>query len=92
LTAEADYIACGELKGGIDPAGADEHWKTALSALQRIRGQSAPQLQLFFVGGVIDNTLATEIVAMLQNGTLNRAANLHNAGQLNALTTWIASL
>lgn len=23
------YIALGELKGGIDPAGADEHWKTA---------------------------------------------------------------
>jgi hypothetical protein len=26
----------GELKGGIDPAGADEHWKTARTALQRI--------------------------------------------------------
>ncbi len=23
------YVALGELKGGIDPAGADEHWKTA---------------------------------------------------------------
>jgi Restriction endonuclease BsobI len=23
------YLALGELKGGIDPAGADEHWKTA---------------------------------------------------------------
>ena len=21
------YVALGELKGGIDPAGADEHWK-----------------------------------------------------------------
>lgn len=31
------YIALGELKGGIDPAGADEHWKTAGTALQRIR-------------------------------------------------------
>lgn len=31
------YIALGELKGGIDPAGADEHWKTANSALNRIR-------------------------------------------------------
>src|SRR5581483_736009 len=26
------FLACGELKGGIDPAGADEHWKTANSA------------------------------------------------------------
>ncbi|MBC7078654.1 MAG: restriction endonuclease, partial [Synergistales bacterium] len=31
------YIALGELKGGIDPAGADEHWKTASSALSRSR-------------------------------------------------------
>ena len=31
------YLALGELKGGIDPAGADEHWKTANSALARIR-------------------------------------------------------
>lgn len=30
-------IALGELKGGIDPAGADEHWKTAQAALNRIR-------------------------------------------------------
>ena len=27
-----DYVCCGELKGGIDPAGADEHWKTAKTA------------------------------------------------------------
>src|SRR5205823_172500 len=29
----ARYVALGELKGGIDPAGADEHWKTAGTAL-----------------------------------------------------------
>ena len=37
LSERRNYLACGELKGGIDPAGADEHWKTAGSALQRIR-------------------------------------------------------
>ncbi|MBI2486718.1 MAG: restriction endonuclease [Deltaproteobacteria bacterium] len=31
------YIALGELKGGIDPAGADEHWKTARTAMNRIQ-------------------------------------------------------
>ncbi|MDZ4383273.1 MAG: AvaI/BsoBI family type II restriction endonuclease [Thermodesulfovibrionia bacterium] len=31
------YIALGELKGGIDPAGADEHWKTARTSLIRIQ-------------------------------------------------------
>lgn len=34
-------IMPGELKGGIDPAGADEHWKTASTALERIRKNSA---------------------------------------------------
>lgn len=33
LNNPAAYIALGELKGGIDPAGADEHWKTARTAL-----------------------------------------------------------
>jgi type II restriction enzyme len=31
------FVALGELKGGIDPAGADEHWKTAKTALDRIK-------------------------------------------------------
>ena len=37
------YIALGELKGGIDPAGADEHWKTARTALNRIHEAFAKQ-------------------------------------------------
>jgi type II restriction enzyme len=32
-----NYIALGELKGGVDPAGADEHWKTTNTALDRIK-------------------------------------------------------
>ena len=37
LNNTAAFVALGELKGGLDPAGADEHWKTANSALGRIR-------------------------------------------------------
>lgn len=37
LVQTARYVALGELKGGIDPAGADEHWKTADTALTRSR-------------------------------------------------------
>ncbi len=47
------YIALGELKGGIDPAGADEHWKTANSALNRIRtsfDKEKLKPQTFFIG------------------------------------------
>ena len=47
------YIALGELKGGIDPAGADEHWKTATTALDRIRigfNSAKSKPAIFFMG------------------------------------------
>lgn len=37
LVSSSSFIALGELKGGIDPAGADEHWKTARTHLNRIQ-------------------------------------------------------
>lgn len=89
------YIALGELKGGIDPAGADEHWKTANSALNRIRtGFAKKKLipQTFFVGAAIENSMASEIFKQLQNGTLNNAANLTNDEQLTAVCDWIVNL
>ena len=79
------YIALGELKGGIDPAGADEHWKTANFALSRIRlGFDKMQLkpQTFFIGAAIENAMATEIFRQLQAEILNNAANLTHEEQL----------
>ena len=72
------YVALGELKGGLDPAGADEHWKTANSALDRIRKGFAKKKknpQRFFIGAAIENSMATEIFKQLKSGTLNNAAN-----------------
>lgn len=89
------YIALGELKGGIDPAGADEHWKTANSALDRIRnsfGKKKLRPQTFFVGAAIENSMAVEIFKQLQTGTLNNAANLTNDEQLTAICDWIMNL
>jgi type II restriction enzyme len=71
------YLACGELKGGIDPAGADEHWKTAGSALARIRsrcGRRCPRL--FFAASAIEEAMAKEIYHQLRIGKLSHAANL----------------
>ena len=89
------YIALGELKGGIDPAGADEHWKTANSALDRIR-KSFKKLkltpQLFFIGAAIENSMASEIYKQLQKGTLDNAANLTDDGQLTTICEWILNL
>ena len=89
------YIALGELKGGIDPAGADEHWKTANSALERIRNgfkKLKLEPQAFFIGAAVENSMASEIYKQLQKGTLNNAANLTNDEQLTAICEWILNL
>jgi type II restriction enzyme len=89
------YIALGELKGGIDPAGADEHWKTANSALNRIRtsfDKKKLKPQTFFVGAAIENAMAVEIFKLLKSGTMSNAANLTSDKQLTSVCDWIINL
>ncbi len=89
------YIALGELKGGIDPAGADEHWKTANSALNRIRTsfeQKNLKPQTFFIGAAIETSMAVEIFKQLQTGIMNNAANLTNNQQLTKICEWILNI
>ena len=91
----SSYIALGELKGGIDPAGADEHWKTANSALERIRTSfSAKNLnpQTFFVGAAIERAMAIEIYEQLESGHMSNAANLTDDNQLISLCEWLINL
>lgn len=93
LEQSAAYVACGELKGGVDPGGADEHWKTAGSAFQRIRdvfGSHIPHL--FFVAAAIEASMAREIFAQVQGGQLEYAANLTVSQQLTDLTDWLTNL
>ncbi len=93
LANKSKYIACGELKGGIDPAGADEHWKTANSALRRIRGVFGKRkLGIFFVGSAIEASMANEIFNQLKSGELSHAANLNEEEQVNDLIDWLLSL
>lgn len=87
-----NYLAIGELKGGIDPAGADEHWKTANSALGRVRGAFANKLPLIFVGAAIEQAMATEIFTQYQAGELANCANLTNDNQLATLCEWLVRL
>ena len=89
------YIALGELKGGIDLAGADEHWKTANSALERIRaGFNKNQLspKTFFVGAAIESSMAKEIYKHLEKKTLTNAGNLTNDKQLTSVCDWLINL
>jgi hypothetical protein len=91
----ARYIALGELKGGIDPAGADEHWKTANTALSRIRNSFADASRfpsVFYVGAAIARKMALQIWSQLEGGTLANAANLTSDDQVASLCSWLCSL
>ncbi|MFN6567848.1 type II restriction endonuclease [Dendronalium sp. ChiSLP03b] len=92
----APYVmALGELKGGIDPAGADEHWKTAQAALNRIReafSQVGHSPLTFFVGSAVAKRMAGEIWNQLENGTLTNAANLNEENQVASISRWLCSL
>lgn len=86
----------GELKGGIDPAGADEHWKTGNSALNRIRTSFSdagyPNMKTSFVGAAIERSMAQEIYAQLESGIMTNAANLTNHDQLTEYCNWLMEL
>jgi hypothetical protein len=89
------YIALGELKGGIDPAGADEHWKTARTALDRIRQGFAHTGHIpytFFIGAAIEQRMAKEIWDQLEKGVLANAANLNDPDHLKSVARWLCAL
>jgi type II restriction enzyme len=88
------FLALGELKGGIDPAGADEHWKTATRSLTRIREHFDEQRltpSLFFIGAAIVQRMTEEIWDDLKEGRLENAADLNRDDQMTAICTWLIS-
>ena len=86
-------IMFGELKGGIDPAGADEHWKTGNTALTRIRTAfHAFNVKTSFVGAAIEKKMAGEIFSQLESGVLTNAANLTYNEHLTNYCEWLVNL
>ena len=81
----------GELKGGIDPAGGDEHWKTARGALERIR-KAYKRVDILFICASIEKAMSREIYSMFQMGDLNCVANLTDDNQLGSACEWIIKL
>lgn len=89
------YVALGELKGGIDPAGADEHWKTARTALNRIHeafGRLNLKPHTFFIGAAVEPKMASEIWQLLETGVLENAANLTDDNQMASIARWLCSI
>lgn len=90
-----NYISLGELKGGIDPAGADEHWKTANTALSRVRdnfAQHSIKIPLVFIGAAIENSMSKEIFNQYSSGKIANCANLTMENQLINLCNWLVKL
>jgi type II restriction enzyme len=95
ISQSENYIALGELKGGIDPAGADEHWKTAKTALDRIKNafkENGFSPNLFFVGAAIENKMAIEIFNNLKSKYISNAANLTKPEHITALSDWLVKI
>ena len=88
-------LMLGEIKSGAAPAGADEHWKTANTALNRIREgyqkhKKCPKTS--FLANSITLHMAKEIYSQLNSGVLSNAANLNNQNQLKEYCNWLISL
>lgn len=89
------FVMAGELKGGIDPAGADEHWKTGNSALNRIRSAFDSveiPIKTAFIAAAIEQSMAQEIYNQLTTETLSYAANLTVDDQLVHFCDWAIKL
>jgi type II restriction enzyme len=85
-------LMLGELKGGIDPAGADEHWKTGNTALTRIRNsfkKEGKNIATSFVAAAIEKAMADEIFNQLKKETLSFAVNITKDEQLVKYCNWI---
>ena len=75
-----DFVWAAEVKGGADPAGSDEHWKTATQALNRILDacQATDRVQpaLSFIATIFVERVAREAQAWIDEGKLTAAYNL----------------
>ena len=92
LSGVHNYVLLGELKGGIDPAGADEHWKTAGTALNRIRtsfNAENKNVMTLFIGAAIETAMAIEMYNETLNETLTMCANLTKSDQISEVCSWI---
>ena len=75
-----DMVWSGEVKGGADPAGSDEHWKTATQALHRIleaaEKTGKPQPKLSFLATILVDRVAIEAQRWINDGNLTSVYNL----------------
>ncbi|MEE9432583.1 MAG: AvaI/BsoBI family type II restriction endonuclease [Melioribacteraceae bacterium] len=94
ISTPSKYEILGELKGGIDPAGADEHWKTANTALSRVRTSFQKhniKIPLVFIGAAIEKSMSNEIFSQYSKGDIINCANLTVENQFICLCNWLVT-
>ncbi len=86
-----------ELKGGADPAGSDEHWKTATQALVRVidasekTGRKRPFIS--FIAAILVERVAIEAQQWIDEGELTSVYNLTQiAGDENKRNKFLADV
>lgn len=79
-TSDEAFPWAAELKGGADPAGSDEHWKTATQAFNRIidaaEQTNRPVPRLSFMATILVDRVAQEAALWLRQGKLVSVHNL----------------
>jgi hypothetical protein len=77
---EIDMYWAAELKGGADPAGSDEHWKTATKALDRIisaaEATNKQKPMLSFIATILVERVARDAQSWIEQGKLTSVYNL----------------
>ncbi len=77
---DIDMAWAAEVKGGADPAGSDEHWKTATEALDRIiraaEATGRPTPKLSFIATILVERVARDVEDWIRQGKLTTAYNL----------------
>lgn len=75
-----DMLWAAELKGSADPAGSDEHWKTATEALDRImraaEATNRQQPMLSFIATILVDRVAQDAQNWIDQGKLTSVYNL----------------
>jgi len=92
---DVDMLWAGELKGGADPAGSDEHWKTATQALDRIlqaaEATGRPQPMLSFIATILVDRVATDAQSWIEQGKLTSVYNLTQMYEREEEMEWFLS-
>jgi len=85
-------LACGELKSGVSPNGATQLWKSAISAVRKVRRKSTTDIKTFIIPSTVCSSIAKDIEHHLAEGDVDKVANLTKIHQLEDICEWLIGI